>query len=85
MTRLVFECSDEKAVALLRAARLFDEGEPIEPMKHAQWIQHVDYDRSGYAFVYYRCSACRRIERQMENYCHCGARMDGEPEDENDS
>ena len=37
MTRLEFICSDEKAVALIRASRLYDEG--VEP---AEWIRVTD-------------------------------------------
>jgi hypothetical protein len=37
MTHLEFTCSDEKATALLKAARLFDEG-----VKPAEWINVKD-------------------------------------------
>lgn len=37
MTHLEFDCSDEKAVALLQAARLFDEG-----VKPYEWIDAND-------------------------------------------
>lgn len=37
MTHLEFDCSDEKAVALLRASRLYDEG-----VKPAEWISVED-------------------------------------------
>lgn len=81
MTKIEFVCSDEKSVVLLRAARLFDEGKQLEPVRHARW---EECNIQGYPHVY--CSACKKeaIFRDVYNfyakttYCpHCGARMDG--------
>lgn len=38
MTHLEFHCSDEKATALLKAARLYDEGVEVEPVRHGHVV-----------------------------------------------
>ena len=40
MTKLELTCSDEKATFLLRAARLYDEGVELEPVRHGSW-KHI--------------------------------------------
>ena len=82
MTKLEFVCSDEKSVALLRASRLFDAGETLEPVRHGRW-------RLGKQYV--ECSEClvkwavddsiRVIHTTIEDlkYCpNCGVKMDAE-------
>lgn len=89
MTHIEFHCSDEKATALLKAARLYDEGVELEPVRHGRWIQGI---------VGTECSVCEKplpgIWKDMSGhdgdnrewfeeidetpYCpNCGAKMRG--------
>lgn len=75
MTHLEFDCSDEKATALLRAARLFDEEKELQPVKHAEWLdgEHVEWFR-----WLHKCSLCGGEQETASDYCpNCGAKMDG--------
>lgn len=90
MTKLEFTCSDEKSVFLLRAARLYDEGVKLEPVRHGQWIPIMHHDVFGKEFVsHHKCSVCEGdalyecanydAEEELSNYCpNCGAKMDAE-------
>lgn len=84
MTHIEFHCSDEKATALLKAARLYDEGVELEPVRHGRWIC-PDFDFSDY----WKCSACNEefyfecdpLNDYAYHYCpNCGAKMGGEAE-----
>lgn len=81
MTKLEFVCSDEKSVVLLKAARLFDEGVELEPVRHGYWIQSKSVP------AYHSCSYCHAAHKMHEscntyvllNYCpNCGTKMDAE-------
>lgn len=81
MTKLEFTCSDEKSVFLLKAARLYDEGVKLEPVRHGEWIpSSLDPDDP-----YFVCSVCGLgystiyHEGEAMEYCpSCGAKMDGD-------
>ena len=62
-------------------------------VRHGRWVSEihhtylpVEYDDAGdpilHEYTSYRCSLCGREEAKEEPYCHCGARMDKEDEDE---
>ena len=79
MTKLEFVCSDEKATFLLRAARLFDEGVELEPVKRGNWEDLHDKDE-WYGEIY-KCNLCGGLSIGGDEYCaRCGAKMDGEKE-----
>lgn len=79
MTHLEFHCSDEKATALLKAARLYDKGVELEPVRHGRW-ERENIRPKSYLRV---CSACGKVayfcgEGCSYKYCpNCGAKMDG--------
>lgn len=59
-----------------------------QPVVHAHWVK---YDRfccssDGTPLIKiaeeYECSKCGRVASDPEPYCHCGAKMDEEVEDE---
>ena len=92
MTHLEFHCSDEKATALLKAARLYDEGVELEPVRHGRWVKC-----QGKSNIWY-CSECgekinykqnRRTYNipkvpvwQKNKRCrNCGCKMDGGAEE----
>ncbi|MBO5187212.1 MAG: hypothetical protein J6B91_09255 [Prevotella sp.] len=92
MTHLEFTCSDEKATALLRAARCFDEGTELEPVKCGDWIVHIEHVRNIEETdeqMHLECSVCgrkvfecsplddMRICIKKYPYCHCGVKMHG--------
>ena len=53
-------------------------GEDVAPVRHGYW-ELVD----GTEPRRYGCSECKRLSYTQDNYCsYCGARMDGEEEDE---
>lgn len=87
MTKLEFVCSDEKSVALLRAARAFDEGIELKPVRHARW-QFEARGKDGITELPV-CSWCgatpkyyapkNSVGMQVPPYCHeCGCKMDAE-------
>lgn len=84
MTHLEFYCSDEKATALLKAARLYDEGVELEPVRHGEWKQVSDDDQYEGTYV---CSECEEenffaFDEERYHYCpHCGAKMRGSKQD----
>ena len=72
MTYVEFNCSDEKATFLLKAANDFDKGVKYAPVRRGWWIT--------YEFGFFKCSECGHegIENKY-NYCpYCAARMDKE-------
>lgn len=46
------------------------------PVVHGKWMSFLDGDHIM-PERYYKCSICGRIEKRIEPYCNCGARMDG--------
>ena len=61
--------------------------EDVVPAVHGEWIPYTkEFREIGsygkyYSYVIplnYRCSVCNRISENIEPYCHCGAKMDGE-------
>lgn len=90
MTHLEFHCSDEKATALLKAARLYDEGVELEPVRHGRWATDEEDIEWGNSLKRKHCTNCgkrphfdkEKREFVLTNYCpHCGAKMDGGAED----
>jgi hypothetical protein len=74
MTHLEFHCSSEKATALLKAARLYDEGVELEPARRGKWLMITDSKHCGV------CSECQRQDYidPLATHCrYCGAKMDG--------
>ena len=57
--------------------------ENYAPVVHAKWIKH--YIKIGNFDWKYKCSMCGKFNKQYSPpYCpHCGAKMDGEEDDEN--
>ena len=59
-----------------------------QPVKHAHWIKHDRFccSSDGTPIVKiaeeYECSKCGRVASDPEPYCHCGAKMDENVEDE---
>lgn len=59
-----------------------------QPVKHGHWVKYDRYavDSDGKPVLKtgeeYECSICGRVESNPELYCHCGAKMDEEVEDE---
>ncbi len=54
----------------------------VVEVKHGKWIL-TKVERGWNSCEYpkeYTCSECGRTEPQEEPYCHCGAKMDGAPE-----
>lgn len=50
----------------------------VAPVRHGRW-EVIDAEEPRR----YGCSECKRLSWHMENYCpNCGARMDGESDDE---
>lgn len=47
----------------------------VVEVKHGRWVSFLDGE-SIMPERYYRCSICRRVERNKEPYCNCGAKMD---------
>ena len=74
MTKLEFTCSDEKSVFLLKAARLYDEGVKLEPVRHGE-LRSTGFDE-----IYCEwgdCSECGADNRINAKFCNnCGARLD---------
>ena len=64
----------------------------VEPVRHGRWIPEI----VGCTETVFKCSKCCRLVKQMNDYaykaskhvgssypyCHCGAKMDLEAEDE---
>lgn len=50
---------------------------------HGRWISFLDGDHIM-PERYYRCSRCGRVESRRQPYCHCGAKMDGGADYEDD-
>lgn len=76
-------CDFENAVRLVKSLPTAD----VEPVRHGKWR----LVRRMAACGEYECSVCGRIEtfccfNKPENnpYCHCGAKMDLEAEDNDD-
>ena len=79
MTKLEFTCSDEKSVFLLKAARLYDEGVKLEPVRHGRWIIIEENETK----CLMECGACKdwinHDRGYISKYCpNCGAKMDAE-------
>lgn len=51
-----------------------------ERVRHAYWIKMVWSDSSKFAG--YKCSECGRGAKRKYPYCHCGAKMDLEAQNE---
>ena len=93
MTHLEFHCSDEKATALLKAARLYDEGVELEPVRHAKVLYNVAIEkeeccgykkRKGLVLQKYTCSSCYTAIPGESKFCmECGAKLIWRNEDEN--
>lgn len=50
----------------------------VAPVRHGRW-EVIDAEEPRR----YGCSACKRISWHMDNYCpYCGARMDGDEDDD---
>lgn len=73
MTKLVFHCSDEKATALLKAARLFDEGAELEPVVRCKDCENsMDVEKDYLLCIMWGCDTdcdgfCHKAERKREN------------------
>lgn len=59
--------------------------EDVAPVVRGEWVERViqrsDPDGDWLALEY-RCSLCGRVEYRKEPYCHCGADMREEGNDE---
>ena len=80
VTHLEFDCSDEKATALLRAARLFDEGKELVPLQRSQWKLYCHNPKRVTVDGYVVCPECKhgfdRIKGTWFKRCpECGAIM----------
>ncbi len=52
----------------------------VAPERHAHWIRHGKPNErlQQYEVVFWSCSRCGQVERNMTPYCcNCGAKMDG--------
>lgn len=74
-----YECSiieaQAKEIEKLRAQ--------VSSVVHGRWISFLDGDHIM-PEQYYRCSRCGRVESRRQPYCHCGAKMDGGADHEDD-
>ena len=72
------------------------EAPTVDPVRHGKPIKHIEpypngdewsqaSDSSGakYYYVWFTCEICGEVIEEHDNYCkHCGARMDGEQDDQ---
>lgn len=67
----------------------------VAPVVHGRWLKEeketycpVQYGEDGepilHKYIHYSCSLCGRISGMPEPYCHCGAKMDGGADHEDD-
>lgn len=63
----------------------------VQPIKHGRWIGITEYcKKNGYIpsgmGIYYWCSECGKEEQKTSDFCpNCGARMDGEQNDNSET
>lgn len=53
----------------------------VAPVVHARWITRSDKGVISMTHPY-MCSRCWRVEMNKEPYCNCGAKMDGDENNE---
>ena len=52
-----------------------------EPVRHGEWIRHIDNSPSIGMYVDWNCSKCNYTGRKGYKFCpNCGARMDDDNE-----